>query len=234
MVEYFENSGEWCQESKTYPYKQKVSLLQKNDNKSYHKNFCFHNQNTERIKKRILEVFTSPQTENPFRTALPSNQNNPCSKMRFYSGKKKGPRGNKKVSQISGTFYYSNSHSRGSSSPFQKPSCKYSGHSNGNHFQQAAKNNFHEQIKVHSSNNKSFIHIRLSHNSTSRKVFLFQQGEGNFNQRSEHFVSCKWVQNSTAFDSTPGQNLRSSAYVKNPSKNNIKQNQKIGRKESHQ
>ena len=66
-----------------------MSFLQKDDDKLFRKDFCSHNQNTERSKKRTLEVFTLPQSEKLFRVALLSNQNNPCSKRIFYSGKKK-------------------------------------------------------------------------------------------------------------------------------------------------
>ena len=55
----------------------------------------------------------------------------------------------------------------------------------------------------------------------------FQQGVRNFNQRPGIFVNCKGIQNSFSFDSTPGQNLRSSAHDKNASIDNGKQNQGI-------
>lgn len=66
-----------------------MSFVRKNDDQLFRKDFCSHNQNTERSKKRTLEVFTLPQSEKPFRTTLLSNQNNPCSKRIFYSGKKR-------------------------------------------------------------------------------------------------------------------------------------------------
>ena len=55
----------------------------------------------------------------------------------------------------------------------------------------------------------------------------FQQRMRNFNQRSGNFVNCKGIQNSFSFDSTPGQNLRSSAHDKNATIDNGKQNQGI-------
>ena len=71
------------------------------------------------------------------------------------------------------------------------------------------------------------IHRRPFRHSTGRKAVSFQQGVRNFNQRLGDFVICKGIQNSSVFDSTSGQNPRSSAHDKNRSTDNRNRNQRL-------
>ena len=116
------------------------------------------------------------------------------------------------------------SYSRESSSTFQKPTGKYSSHSNRNLFQQVVRNDFNEHIKACSSNSKRFIYRRSSYHSTSSEADSLQQGVENFNIGSGDFVNCKRVQISLSLDSIPDQNPSPSTFNKTTSTCNRKRN----------
>ena len=74
--------------------KEKADLLQKGDQNLFGKKFRSHVVETERSKKRTLEVFsgesrsTPPPAKKPFRTGPSPNNNKPYGGGRLYYGKK--------------------------------------------------------------------------------------------------------------------------------------------------
>ena len=83
--------------------KEKADLLQKGDKIFLGKKFRSHIVETERYKKRKLEVFSSgslsPPTpaKKPFRTEPSASSNKPFGGGRFYSGKKTNNRDRKRA-----------------------------------------------------------------------------------------------------------------------------------------
>ena len=78
--------------------KEKADLLQKGDQNLYGKKFRSHVVETERSKKRTLEVFSGgnrsarPPAKQPFWTGPSPNSNKPYGGKRFYYSKKSNNR----------------------------------------------------------------------------------------------------------------------------------------------